>query len=281
MGESLDVARGMKRVGAYRGEIVQRVVAVARALAVEHRTRLPPRVRLPQDLPLAEQRGARVEVVARDIVLRKAVARGVAEAEADRDLVRRQGTGHSPTEIAAVEVAVGAAQAAGPGRERRAPARDVDDAAERVASEQRALRTAHEFNLVDVDQLDARRVRVELRHAVDVARDAGIGRAGADAAKACVAQLPGAEFVEERVWGKAGGVADGADCVVVQRGARHGGHADGKRLRIGRLLLRRHRDRRYSESDRRLRSSVRRREQYEQAEGAGEPSEREHPRILP
>ena len=46
-------------------------------------------------------------------------------------------------------------------------ARHVDDAAERVAPEQRALRPAHEFDLIDIEQLDVRRVAVQLRHAVD------------------------------------------------------------------------------------------------------------------
>ena len=45
--------------------------------------------------------------------------------------------------------------------------RDVHQAAERVAAEQRALRPAHELDLLDAEQLDARRVRVELRDAVD------------------------------------------------------------------------------------------------------------------
>ena len=59
-------------------------------------------------------------------------------------------------------------------------------------------------------QLDARRVGVELRHAVDVARDAGVARARADAAKARVAQLARRELVEVRVRRVAGGVAHAA-----------------------------------------------------------------------
>ena len=58
-----------------------------------------------------------------------------------------------------------------PPREGRA-ARDVDQPAERVAAEEGALRPAHELDLIDVHQLDARRVRVELGHAVDVGGDA-------------------------------------------------------------------------------------------------------------
>ena len=57
----------------------------------------------------------------------------------------------------------------------RAPgpaARDVDEPAERVPAEERALRPADELDLFDVEQLDARRVRVELRHAVEEGRDA-------------------------------------------------------------------------------------------------------------
>ena len=66
---------------------------------------------------------------------------------------------------------------------------DVHQPAQRVPAEQRALRTAHELDLIDVEQLDARGVRAELRDAVDVGRDARVVRAGADAAEPGVAQL--------------------------------------------------------------------------------------------
>src|SRR5439155_1685088 len=129
-----------------------------RAFAGEHRPRLPARGRLPENLALAEQRRARVQIVAGDVVLREPVAFRVAEGHPDREGVRDERPRDGAAQIAAVEVAVRTDQVAAPGLEGRPAARDVDDAAKGVASEKRALRTADELNLIHVHQLDARGV---------------------------------------------------------------------------------------------------------------------------
>src|SRR5439155_1103025 len=136
------------------------------------------------------------------------------------------------------KVAVRTADAPGPARERGAAARDVDQAAERVAAEERTLRSAHELNLIDVNQLDARRVGVQLRHAIDVGRHARVVRAGADTAEARVAQLARGELAEEDVGRELAGLADAPDAGVLQRLAGDGGHTDRCSLNIFRLLLR-------------------------------------------
>jgi hypothetical protein len=69
--------------------------------------------------------------------------------------------------------------------------------------------------LIDVEELDARRVGAQLRDAVDIGGDAGIVRARADAAEAGVAQLPGGPFGEERIWREDGGFADDVDAGAV------------------------------------------------------------------
>ena len=257
VGKPLEVARDVERVGADRRQVVEGVVAVAGTLAVEHRARLPARVRLPQQLSLAEDGGPRVEVVAREVVLRKACPRRVAEPDTRGECVGDNRTRGGAAQVAGVEVAVRTAQAAAPFRERGTRARDVDDAAKRVASEERALRTAHELDLLDVDQFDARGVGVELRHAVDVTGDAGIGRSRANAAEARVAQLSHREFVEVGVGCIAGGIAHAAHRGLLECALRNGGHTDRERLRIGRFLLRRDGQRRQREADDRRRGRVR------------------------
>jgi hypothetical protein len=56
----------------------------------------------------------------------------------------------------------------GPGVGHGTGARDVHQTTQGVAAEQRALRSAHELNLIDVEQLDIRGVLADLRNAVDV-----------------------------------------------------------------------------------------------------------------
>src|SRR5260370_13900908 len=80
---AFDVAGSVERVRAKAGEIVERVVAVAGALAVEQGPRLPACRRLPHKLALAEHGRTGVEIVTGDVVLRAPVARRIAEAEAD------------------------------------------------------------------------------------------------------------------------------------------------------------------------------------------------------
>ena len=74
-------------------------------------------------------------------------------------------------------------RAAGPAGQRRPAARHADEATKRVAAEQRALRSTHELHLGHVQEIDARRIGVELRDAVDVGRDPWVGRAGSDPLK--------------------------------------------------------------------------------------------------
>ncbi len=104
-----------------------------------------------------------------------------------------------------------------PLRQGRPGAGDVHQPSQRVPAEQRALRTAHELDLIDVEQLDARGVRVELRDAVDVGGDAGIVRAGADAPETGVAQLPRRPLREERIRGVDGRLADDVDAGILDR----------------------------------------------------------------
>ncbi len=140
-------------------------------------------------------------------------------------------------------------QRAGPAGHRRPAAGHVDQAAQRVAAEQRALRPAHELDLVDVEQLDARRVGVQLRDAVDVGGDARVVRARADAAEAGVAQLARRPLGEHGVRRQDGGLAHQADAGGVDGLAGDGGDADRHLLAILGLLLRGHRDRWHLEAE--------------------------------
>src|SRR5262245_33887540 len=83
--------------------------------------------------------------------------------------------------------------------ERRHDTGDVDQATHGVAAKERALRPAHELDLIDVDQLEARAVGVELRHTVDVGRNAWVVWTGADAAEAWIAQLARGKFGNENI----------------------------------------------------------------------------------
>ena len=269
MRESFHVAGGVERGRAKTGEVVERVVAVAGALGVEQCPRLPARRRLPQELALAEHGRSGVEIVTRDVVLREPVARRIAEAHTHSQRVLDQRAGRRAAQIAGAEVAVRADEAAGPCLQRRPAARDVDDAAERVTAEQRALRTAHELDLIDVNELEARGVRIELRDAVDVARDARVAGAGADAAHACVAQLSRGELVEEGVRRVACRIADAAHARVLQCLVRHRRQAHGHLLRILRTLLPRDGDRRQDERPCGLRAGAGRHDKEHQQSAAG------------
>ena len=134
--------------------------------------------------------------------------------------------------LAGCEVPKRSDEAAGPVAERGARAGHVDQSAERIAAEEGALGSAHEFDLFDVDQLDARRVRVELRHAVDVGGDAGVVRARADASETRIAQLARGELVKERVGRVVGRVADGSDGRLLERFFWHGRNAHRRLLPI-------------------------------------------------
>ena len=187
--------------------------------------------------------------MAGDEVLGKAVAPRVADADAQRQLVGNQRSGRASLERPLAIVAERHGRPAPPALERWAGARYVHQTAQRVPSKQRALRSAYEFNLTDVDQLDARRVRVQLRYAVEVGRHARVARTRADATEARVAQLPRAEFVEEGVRCQLGGIADALNTRGLQRLARHRRHADGHFLDVLRLLLRCDRHGRQAESN--------------------------------
>ena len=126
---------------------------------------------------------AEVDVVPGDVVRREAVALRVAEREADRRLLAQR-TGRVRAHVDGAEVAERDDGGTGPLRQGRPRAADVNQPAERVPPEQRALRPADELHLADVEELDAGGVRVELRHAVDVGRDRGVRRARADAPEA-------------------------------------------------------------------------------------------------
>src|SRR5258707_13238808 len=78
---AFDVARRVERTRSNGSEIVQRVVAVARALAGEHETRFPSCSGLPDDLAFSEECGSRIEVMARDFIRRESVPAGEAERE--------------------------------------------------------------------------------------------------------------------------------------------------------------------------------------------------------
>jgi hypothetical protein len=236
IGVPFEIARRVERVVAQRLQVVQRVVAVTRALAGVDETRLPLRRRREQQLRLAEGAVPVVDVVAGHVVLREAVALRVAEGEADRGLAaKRAGGGRAHVDRAVIaERHHRGSRPPGQGRPRRA---DVNEAAQRVASEERALRTAHELQLADVEQLEAGRVGVQLRHAVDIGRNRGIGRARPDAAEARVAQLPRGEVGEIGVRRVDGRLANGGHAAVPQRIERDDADADRQALWIGRLLL--------------------------------------------
>ena len=209
MREPFDIARRVKRPRAEAGEIVQCIIAVARPFAAEHRPHVPLRRWLPQHLALAEERGSRVEIPPGHVVLRETLASGVPEGNPGRELVHDERSGCRAAHVAGVEIAIRTDQIARPLLQRRPRARDVDDAAQGVPSEERALRPADEFNLIDVQELDARRVGVQLRHAVDVAGDARVRRARTDAPDPRVAQLSRRELVEEDVRCKPSRLTDG------------------------------------------------------------------------
>ena len=131
-----------------------------------------------------------------------------------------------------------------PSSHRPAPAAasHVDDAAERVPAEERALRTAHELDLIDLEQIDARRVGIELRHAVEVCGDRRIAGLAPMPRKRAIAQLPGGELGEVHVRCIDAGVADESRCPRPRSSAA--GTAvtlTGQCLRVGWFLLRRRR----------------------------------------
>ena len=103
-------------------------------------------------------------------VVDRAVALRAGEREAPGDLLRQR-TGdrrlrlHEP-QVAVVQLEVGSR------REARLARRDVDGAGRGVLAEQRALRSAQHLDLIDVEEVERRRRRPRVEHAVDVEADA-------------------------------------------------------------------------------------------------------------
>ena len=182
---------------AKRGQIVQRVVAVAGTLTADDHPRLPVG-RRPEELPLGRCCRARIQVVARNVVYCEAIALGVTQRETYADPVPER-SGHVAADLAGVVVTERHGQPARPLGERRARAEHVHQPAERIAAEKRALRAAGELHLLDVHKIHARRVRVQMRHAIDERRDRGICRARAEAAKTGIHELPCGEIRVKRV----------------------------------------------------------------------------------
>ena len=161
---------------------IKRVVAVARALAGVDQPRLPLRRRRQQQLPLAERRVAEsmswpvMSFVVKPSRWAWPIAKPTRGLPADR-------TGRVRAHVDGREVPEGDDGGTGPLRQGRPDAADVNQPAERVPAEQRALRSADELHLADVEELDARGVGVQLRDAVDICRDGRVGRARPDPAK--------------------------------------------------------------------------------------------------
>ena len=239
----------MERVVAERANVVERVVAIASPLATEDHTPLPGAVRQPEELRLSREGRAGIDVVARDVVDREALAVHLREGQTDAELVGSDRTRDAAADRPRAVVPKRHGERACPGRYRRARARDVHQAAQRVAAEQRALRTADELNLIHIKELDTRRVGAQLRHAVDIGGDARIVRARADAAEARVAQFSRRPLGKEGVRRKDRGLTDDVDAGAVDGVFRHGCDADRNPLLVLRLLLRCDRDRWHAETD--------------------------------
>ena len=190
------VARRVERILAQRREVVERVVAVACALAADDEACLPPGRRFPQQLAFSAEGPARVQIVSGDVVDREPFPFGVAERRARAQRVGDEGPRRVSADVPCGEVAKRHRHLARPLFEPGAAARDVDESAERVPAEERALWPAHELDLLDVEQFDARRVRVELRHAVDEGRNGRVTGARPNPPEPWVAQLSGGELGE-------------------------------------------------------------------------------------
>ena len=199
IGTTFEIARRMERIAPERAKIVERVVAVAGSFAADNRARFPVVCRDPQHLHLAENGRAVVDRVSGDIVLGEAVTIAPARCHADRQPLGQR-PGHAPPNLLRAEIAEWRHDCTGPFRQRRPDARDIYETAERVTSEQGALRTAHELNLFHVEEINARRVGMKLRDAIDIRRDRGISRTRADATKTREAQFR-AENSEKYVLG--------------------------------------------------------------------------------
>ena len=148
IGAALEVARGVERIAAKRPHVVERVVAVASPLAGEDHAPLPGAVRQPEQLRLSRERRAGIDVVAGDVVDREAIAVHLRERHAEAELVGRDRTRDAAADRPRAVVAERHGERARPVRHRRPRARDVHQPAQRVAAEQRALRTADELDLI-------------------------------------------------------------------------------------------------------------------------------------
>ena len=218
-GPSLEIARHVKRVLAQRRKVAQGVVAVTVPLDAEDRARFPGVARNPERLRLAERCRSGVERTAGEIVHGESVPLASPDGQPHGQSPGER-SGHRPPHLPRPGVAERRRETARPAGQRGPGARDVDDAAQGVAAEQRALRPAHELDLFDIEQLDVRRVGVELRHAIDVGRHARIGRARADPADERVADLPSGQVREVRVRGEESRLADRRDSSALEERSR-------------------------------------------------------------
>ena len=249
IGPPLEIARRRKGILAQQRDVVQGVVAVACALRSEDQATLPGGVRHPEHLRLAREGRPGIDVVAGHRVHREAVAVHLGERKADAEPVVDHRAADRAANAPGAVIAERRRQHAVPPRRRRPGAGDVDEAAERVAPVQRALRAAHELDLIDVEQLDARRVGVQLRHAVEVGRDPRVVRARADAPETGAAQLPGRPLGEVGVGREDRRLAHDADARALERFGGNGGHADRDLLLILWFLQRRDGDRGDADAD--------------------------------
>ena len=85
----------------------------------------------------------------------ESIALAVTSGEAEAEFILDQRCGDAATEVVEIVAAKGCLKFTAESRERRAAAGDVDETADGVSSIQRTERTAHEVNLLDVEQLQA------------------------------------------------------------------------------------------------------------------------------
>ncbi len=154
MREPIERPRDMEGICAHSGEIIERVVPIARAFARQYQPHLPVLARHPEQLSLAEKRLTVVHSIAGRVVFCVTVASGKAETNTQAQRIRQQRRGNGRADISQVVIAVDADHASRPVPQGGPGTRDTDQTADGVASKQRSLRSAHELDLLHVQQFD-------------------------------------------------------------------------------------------------------------------------------
>ena len=224
-------------------EIAERVVAVARPLAVHDDARLPAARRRPEQLSLRGEGLARIEVVAGQIVDREPVAATVCSDGATPSLPSTTGPADAAAHVARVDVGEWHRQAAGPAESdgRALVTLITPPSVLRPNSALCGPRTNSTCPTSSRSMLDVLEFSCGTPSKYVVT--AGLAGARTDAAEPRVAQLAGRELGEVECSAHKSSLADDVAPGVPKRLLRHRGQADRQFLRVGRLFLGRHHQR--------------------------------------